>query len=79
MDVRSRIRAYFDTAIVESINDDEDIFEGRYVDSMFALQLVTFVEEEFSIVVEREDLDIQNFVSVSAITSFVESKLATSR
>jgi acyl carrier protein len=75
MDVRTRIRRYFSKTIAEEISDEDDIFDLGIVDSMFAMQLVMFVEDEFSIVAEREDLDINNFCSISALTNFVLAKL----
>jgi len=44
MDVRERIRDYFDTVIPEPVGDEDDIFELALVDSLFALQIVAFVE-----------------------------------
>lgn len=75
MDVRTRIRRYLDKAITGEFRDDEDIFALGIVDSLFALQMVMFVESEFSITAEREDLDIDNFCSVDALTQFVLGKL----
>jgi acyl carrier protein len=76
MDVRTRIAGYLGKAIAEEIRDDDDIFELGVVSSLFAIQLVAFVENEFSITVEREDLDINNFCSIAALTKFVHGKLA---
>lgn len=56
------------------LRDDEDIFETGYVNSMFAMQLVQFVESEFGITVESEDLDLDNFRSVTAIAALVARK-----
>lgn len=56
--------------------DDEDIFALGILNSLFAMQLVTFVEKEFSIKVEDEDLDVDNFKSVNAIANLVERKTA---
>jgi len=75
MDVRARIRRFFDEAITERVRDEDDVFSLGAVNSLFALQLVTFVETEFSITAEREDLDIDNFSSVDALTTFVVGKL----
>jgi acyl carrier protein len=54
--------------------DDEDIFAGGFVNSMFAMQLVQFVESAFGVTVEDEDLEIDNFKSVDAIAALVERK-----
>ena len=57
-----------------ALRDDEDIFALGFVNSMFALQLVMFVEKEFGAAVEDEDLDIANFNSVDAIAALVARK-----
>jgi acyl carrier protein len=74
-EVTTRIRAYFNRVIAEPVNDDDDIFDLGLVDSLFALQLVMFVQNEFSIVAERQDLDIRHFCSIAAMSAFVETKL----
>lgn len=54
--------------------DDEDIFARGLVNSLLAMQLVMFVEKEFGIAVEDEDLEMDNFRSVDAIADFVQRK-----
>jgi len=76
MNERARIRDYFRNTLRREIADDDDIFELGIVDSLFAMQLVLFVEKEFSIVAERDDLDIKNFCSIAGLTHFVINKLA---
>lgn len=56
------------------LKDDDDIFSLGFVNSLFSMQLVMFLESEFKIKVENEDLDLNNFRSISSIISFVESK-----
>lgn len=58
------------------LGDDEDMFATGYVNSMFAMQLVQFVESTFGIIVESEDLELDNFRSLNAITALVQRKLA---
>lgn len=55
--------------------DDENIFEKGIVNSLFAMQLVNFIEKEFDISVSNEELDIENFKSITSITEFVSNKL----
>ena len=73
-EARGRIRAYFGRTIPKPVGDSDDIFDLGLVDSLFAMQLVAFIESEFSITAEREDLDIANFCSIDALTAFVEAK-----
>jgi acyl carrier protein len=56
------------------LKPDEDIFALGFVNSLLAMQLVAFVEKEFGIKVEDEDLDLDNFRSITAISSLVERK-----
>lgn len=56
------------------LRDDEDIFATGYVNSMFAMQLVQFVEQAFGVTVEGDDLDIDNFRSIDALAGFVQRK-----
>lgn len=56
------------------VGDDEDIFGGGFLNSMFAMQLVLFVEQTFGVAVEDDDLEIDNFKSVNAVTALVMRK-----
>lgn len=56
------------------LRDDEDIFATGYVNSMFAMQLVQFVEQAFGVTVEGEDMEIDNFRSIDALAGFVQRK-----
>jgi acyl carrier protein len=58
------------------VNDDDDIFASGFINSLFAMQLVTFVEKKFAVSVEDDDLEIQNFRSVNSIVALIERKRA---
>lgn len=74
--IRQTILTFLEQFIDVDVADDEDLFASGLVNSLFAMQLVLFVEKEFSIKVDNEDLDLDNFRSVSAITGFIQRKLA---
>ncbi|MCU0287156.1 MAG: acyl carrier protein [Acidobacteria bacterium] len=59
---------------VPSLDNDFDIFEAGIVNSLFAIELMTFLEKSFAIKVTMDDLDMQNFKSVSAAGQFVLRK-----
>ncbi|MDZ8264150.1 acyl carrier protein [Nostoc sp. ChiQUE01b] len=59
-----------------NLQQDEDIFALGFVNSMFAMQLVLFVEQEFQIAIENEDLEFENFRSINSITNLIERKTA---
>jgi acyl carrier protein len=56
------------------LQPDEDIFALGFVNSLLAMQLVAFVEKEFGVAVEDQDLDLDNFRSIGAIARLVERK-----
>lgn len=58
------------------LRDGDDIFELGLVNSLFALQLVNFLEHAFGIAVENEDLELDNFRSIRAMSGLVQRKLA---
>jgi|HubBroStandDraft_3_1064219.scaffolds.fasta_scaffold05845_2 methoxymalonate biosynthesis acyl carrier protein len=56
------------------IDDDEDLFDGGHVNSLFAVQLVMWIERALDVPVERGDLDVDNFRTVDDIAAFVDRK-----
>jgi acyl carrier protein len=59
------------------IDRDLNIFESGLVNSLFAMQLLLFVEREFGLQVTNDDLDLKNFHSLNALADFVERKQGT--
>jgi len=58
-----------------NIDPDDNLFSTGLVNSLFAMQLVLYVEKEFGIQVGNEDLDVENFKSLNAINGFIDRKL----
>ena len=75
MDTKQQIRDFVSRFFRgHDLGDGEDMFASGFVNSMFAMQLVQFVETTFGITVESDDLDIDNFRSIDAIAALVERK-----
>ncbi|MCM3884960.1 acyl carrier protein [Frankia sp. R82] len=49
----------------------QDLFESGVLSSLFAMELVVFVEKAFDVSIEREDLALANFRTVRAMTDLV--------
>jgi acyl carrier protein len=72
---KAKIREYLGKVARNlDLDDDADIFETGIVSSLFAVELVSFTEQEFGIAVEDDDLDLRNFRSINALAAFVERK-----
>ncbi|WP_417861332.1 acyl carrier protein [Winogradskyella sediminis] len=74
---RTKVRNYiiestFDD--VEKIKDDTLIFEEGILDSMGLLFLIEFLQEEFNLTTNDEELVVENFQSINSILTFIESK-----
>jgi methoxymalonate biosynthesis acyl carrier protein len=55
---------------------DEQLIENGVLTSLQTVELVTFLEERFDVLVEDDEFDEENFGSVGAIASLVASKTA---
>ncbi|WP_026475835.1 acyl carrier protein [Alkaliphilus transvaalensis] len=56
------------------IEDHEDIFALGFVNSLFAMQLVMFIEKEFNIKIDNKDLNFENFRTIDSIVAFVDAR-----
>jgi acyl carrier protein len=74
-EIKTQIRSFLAKHFQNyDLKDDEDIFSLGFVNSLFAMQLVMFVEQEFSITVEDEDLDLDNFRTIDGLTALITKK-----
>lgn len=68
------ITRFLTDALRHPIGPDDDYFALGLVDSLFALELVTYVEERFSLTVDVEDLELDTFRTAHRLTEFVLGK-----
>ena len=60
---------------VDLLTEDYPLLKNRVIDSLGIFQLVTFIEERFSVTIEDEELLPEHFSSLGSIIALVESKL----
>lgn len=58
------------------LEDQDQLIESGIIDSMGIMTLLAFVEQEFSIEIQSDDLVPENFASISSITALVERQMA---
>jgi acyl carrier protein len=58
-----------------TFTDQDNIFEMGFVNSLFAMKLLNYLESEFKVEIEEYDMDIQNFSSVVNITALIDKYL----
>ena len=76
-EVTVKIRSFLQQSLQSNdLTDGYDIFGSGLANSLFALQLVCFIEKEFCCTVENSDLKLDNFRSIAALRALVLSKRA---
>jgi len=78
-ETEQKIKEVISRFILDSINlrdlkEDDHLFETGIVNSLFAVQLMTFIEKTFGIEIGSDDLDIENFKSIKSTSEFVLKK-----
>ena len=78
-DTRDKVRAFIKENFLfgndDAFKDDTSFLNEGIVDSTGILELVSFLEEEFSITVEDEDLLPENLDSVNNVVAYLEKKI----
>lgn len=75
MDMKEKVRGFLGRYIGDKeFTDTDNIFEGGLVNSLFTMQLVMYIEKEFGITLENEDLELEKFKDVSSIVTLIEEK-----
>lgn len=75
-DAKSSIKEFLQKRLGSGVlfTDEDDIFKLGLVNSLFALELVVFLENKFNIQVENQDLDLRNFNSLNNLEQFIQKK-----
>ncbi|RLC24792.1 MAG: acyl carrier protein [Deltaproteobacteria bacterium] len=78
-EIKDKVRAFvvenFMFGKDEGLEDDTSFLENGIIDSTGILELVNFLDEEFSISVEDEELIPENLDSIKNVTSYLQKKL----
>lgn len=75
MEIKQIIRRFIKRFVGDkTFEDSEDIFKKGLVNSLFAMQLVAFIEDEFDITIENDDLVLTNFKDVNSIADLIQRK-----
>lgn len=72
--IREFISKHFPLARKNGVKSEENWLENGMLDSLGILDLVNFLEKEFSIRVSDEELLPENFQSLNSVTDFVRKK-----
>ena len=78
--IREKVRAFVIENFLfgndEGLKDDTSFLDEGIIDSTGILELVSFVEEEFSMSVEDEELVPENLDSINNVVAYLEKKMS---
>lgn len=79
--VREKVRSFLLEEVLpgespENLGDDMPLRTSGILDSMGTIRLTSFLESTFGISIAAHETGVENFETVDAICSFVESKLS---
>ncbi len=78
-EIRRRIKQFLIEHVVrpedKELADDDGLLGTKAMDSLGLLRLVTFLESEFSFVLDDEDITPEHFSTVAQVARLVEKKL----
>jgi acyl carrier protein len=70
------VESFLPFAGVDSFEDDDSFMEKGIIDSTGVLELLEFIEGQFKITVEDEEVIPDNLDSLNKMTSFIERKIS---
>jgi len=78
-DVKKQVRIYILNNFLmggdrDGLKDEDSFLEHRILDSTGFIELVTYIEQQFSVRVEDEEIIPENFDSLNNIAAYLQRK-----
>lgn len=71
--IGEKIFTFFkEKGIADKLQTDTDLFSGGYINSLFALEMVLYLEKTFKIKIKDKEISEQNFRTVGNIVALLE-------
>lgn len=78
--MRDTVHSFIQTNYIfdekRTISDDEQLLASGIIDSTGILELISFLEKEFSIVFDDQELIGENFNSIASIVAILQRKIS---
>lgn len=81
IDVKDRLMQFVTTYIlynesIDEIDFDDSLIDNGYIDSIGIIMLVSFIEDNFKVKVQDQEILPENFGTVNNILNYINSKLS---
>jgi methoxymalonate biosynthesis acyl carrier protein len=70
-EIERRLLSHLQARLKTTLTSEQDLFAQGLVNSLFAMELVVYLEQDFNVSIVGSDLQMQNFRSVDAMTALV--------
>lgn len=75
--IRNEIRAFIHRRSTPTVTDDQDVFATGIANSLFAMELIMFLERQFAITIPPSDQSREHLATIDAMTALVEALSTT--
>jgi acyl carrier protein len=75
--IREFILKKFPLARKRQLKDSDALLESGVLDSLGMLDMVQFIEKEFSVALSDDELTPENFQTIDRIAAFIRTKIPT--
>ena len=75
-DVQTSLRQFIEQEILEEESPVADPLAEGLLDSLAVEQLIAYIEEEYGVTLDDDELVAENFASLAIVADLVESKRA---
>ena len=58
--------------VSDNLDFETDLFKGGFIDSLFAFEVVVFLEETFGVHLDNEDITEENFRTITSMASMID-------
>ena len=74
MNIEQQLVDYFKDSTDVELTADTPLLESGVVDSMGVMTLIAFIENEYGLVLDMDDLTIENFATIKDIKNLINGK-----
>jgi acyl carrier protein len=73
--ILNELKGFNEGENIEDINDETNLIEQGIIDSMMILSLLAFLEENYGIILRKDELKPENFTTLGKINELVIQKI----
>ena len=74
-EIKYYINRFIESTAEYAPRDDENLLEMGILDSMGVAELLAYIEKQFDVAINLEDITLENFSTINAISLLIESNI----